>query len=65
MEEPEGEDAFVGNMRGWMRPNMPTADFLRRISEEGVTHHSALVYDTTPEAVAYFGRLLGLPVICL
>lgn len=65
MEEPKGEDAFVGRMRGWMRPPMPTADFLRRISEEGVTHHSALVYDTTPEAIAYFGRLLGLPVIRL
>ena len=59
----EGEDSFVDSMRGWMRPEMPVSDFLEKISEAGVTHHSALVYDATPEQLAFFGRLLGLKVI--
>lgn len=65
MEKPPCEDQFVDSMRGWMRPEMPIADFLEKISTAGVTHHSILVYDATPEQIAFFGRLLGLEVICL
>ena len=65
MEEPVGEDKFTSSIRGWMRPEMPIADFLEKISMVGVTHHSMLVYDATPEQIAFFGRLLGLEIIRL
>ena len=61
----DGEDRFVSSIRGWMRPAMPISDFLEKISEAGVTHHSALVYEATPEQLAFFGRLLGLEVISI
>ncbi len=57
------EDNFKGNVRGWMKPEMPITDFLEKISIEGVTHHSMLVYDATPEQIDFFGRLLGLRVV--
>lgn len=60
MEHPAGEDAFAGKIRGWMRPKMPLGRFLEGLSAVGATHHSILVYDTTVDALAYFGRLCGL-----
>ena len=58
------EDNFVGTVRGWMRPEMPVADFLEKISAAGVTHHSCLVYGATVSEVEYFAKLLGLcPVV--
>jgi len=65
MEGSDGEDRFADRIRGWMRPEIPVSAFLEKISEVGVTHHSALVYEATPEQLAFFGRLLGLEVICI
>ena len=62
MESPAGEDRFAGNMRGWMKPEIPVAEFLEELTAAGATHHSVLVYDVSWEAIAYFGRLLGLEV---
>lgn len=62
--EPE-KDAFAGEVRGWLKPSMPVADFLEAISLAGVTHHSSLVYGATLEQLAYFGEILGLSVIKL
>lgn len=53
-------DNFASRVRGWMKPHMPVADFLETISRAGVTHHSALVYDATPEQIGYFAALLGI-----
>jgi len=63
MKEPEGVDNFGGKVRGWMKPSMPITEFLEKISIAGVTHHSVLIYDATPEQIDFFGRLLGLEVV--
>lgn len=60
MMENVEHDNFEPRVRGWMKPHMPVAEFLETISRAGVTHHSALVYDATPEQIAYFADLLGL-----
>lgn len=58
-------DNFKGNIRGWIKPKMPLSQFLEKISYAGATHHSIIVYDTTIEALSYFGSLCGLNVITL
>ena len=63
MEAPAGEDRFAGNVRGWMKPAVPVAEFLEKLTRAGATHHSALVYDVSPEALSHFGELLGLDVV--
>lgn len=55
-------DAFAGTVRGWMKPPVPVAEFLEKISTCGVTHHSTLVYGARTEEIEFFGRLLGLKV---
>ena len=47
-------------MCGCLKPRIPVADFLETISRAGVTHHSALIYDATPEQIGYFASLLGI-----
>lgn len=54
------EDNFEGRVRGWMKPHIPVAEFLESISRAGATHHSALIYDATPEQLAFFAQLCGL-----
>lgn len=56
----EGTDNFRKSIRGWMKPTMPIAEFLEKISLEGVTHHSALVYGVTPEELEFFAQCLGI-----
>lgn len=57
------KDGFVGTVRGWMKPPVPVADFLTAISNEGVTHHSSLVYGAELDEIAFFAKLLGLEVV--
>ena len=59
------EDRFTGVVRGWMKPEMPIARFLEKISEAGVTHHSSLIYGARPEEVAFFAKLVGLETVIL
>ena len=42
-----------------MRPQV----LLDALTRAGATHHSALVYDVSPEALSHFGELLGLDVV--
>ena len=56
-------DNFKGTVRGWMKPKMPLGDFLAKISQAGVTHHSSLVYNATLEELEFFGKTLGLNVV--
>ena len=53
----------VNDVRGWMKPAVPVAEFLEKLTRAGATHHSALVYDASPEALSHFGELLGLDVV--
>ncbi len=61
----ETTDHFKGNIRGWLKPEMRTDEFLEKISYAGATHHSVLVYDARPEEIAFFGKILGLKVVGL
>ncbi len=66
MEAPEYQnDRFKHTVRGWMRPKIDIALFLEKLSLEGATHHSILVYDAQIEQLSYFGKLLGMDVIIL
>ena len=60
-------DHFTGSMRGWMRPGngMSTAEFLKTLSVNGATHHSAFVYGATADELAFFGRLLAMKTVIL
>ncbi len=47
---------------GWMKTNLPLTDFLKKYSQIGGTHHSALVYDIDAEDIAAFGSIMGFHV---
>lgn len=59
------EDNFPGTVRGWMKPHMPLSEFLEKISEAGVTHHSSLVYGATAGELKFFAELLGLKTVII
>lgn len=54
---------FDDSMRGWFVPPVPVPKFLEKLSENGATHHSFIVYDTDIKALEYFGELLNLKVV--
>ncbi len=58
----ERTDNFKKNIRGWLDFRMPVGTLLEKISIAGATHHSILVYDTTPEEMKFFAKLTGLKV---
>ena len=56
-------DANMRNrIRAWIRPNRPLGEFLEAYSRLGGTHHSALVYGKSCEALQAFGAFAGLPI---
>ena len=61
----ETTDNFAGSMRGWIKPTIPVTDFLEKISEEGVTHHSAMVYGATVEELKFFAECLNIPTVVI
>lgn len=58
----ENDENFSAAIRGWFKPNTSTADFLKKLSLHGATHHSMLVYDIKPEQILFFGKLLNMKV---
>jgi L-arabinose isomerase len=59
-----GEDRMTDLVRGWLKPELPLADFLECYSVEGGTHHSAIVYGDVAEDMVRFAELMGWdPVI--
>lgn len=59
-------DNFSTSMRGWMRPETgTTAEFLKKHSIHGATHHSIFVYGATIEEMEFFGRLLSMKVVVI
>lgn len=61
----ETTDNFERSMRGWLKPTIPVTDFLEKISDAGVTHHSALVYGATTEELKFFAECLGVEAIVI
>ena len=61
-----GNDSFSQAIRGWFKPkNASVSDFLEALSENGGTHHSFIVYDTSVKAMKYFGKLLDLKTVVI
>lgn len=59
-------DSFSQAIRGWFKPkNTSVPDFLEALSENGGTHHSFIVYDTSVKAMKYFGKLLNLKTVVI
>ncbi|MBQ7248207.1 MAG: hypothetical protein IJS22_08990 [Lachnospiraceae bacterium] len=60
-------DNFPASIRGWMKPEKAasTAEFLKELSMNGATHHSAFVYGTTVDELRFFGALLGLETVVI
>lgn len=50
-------------IRGWMKPQMPIPDFLKKYSEAGGTHHSALVYGQPVEELRTFGKIMNWKIV--
>ena len=59
-------DVFTQSIRGWFKPKKGNiAEFLESLSENGGTHHSFIVYDTSIKAMKYFGKLLNLKTVVI
>ena len=61
LREP-GNTRFAGNIRGWMRPDIPLKEFLQNFSRLGGTHHSALIYTEERDIIKTFGEMTGWEV---
>lgn len=60
----ESKSVLMGDgIRGWMKPEMSISEFLKRYSEVGGTHHSAIVYGRPIDELRSFGRIMGWKVI--
>jgi L-arabinose isomerase len=57
------DPAMRDGVRAWVRPPGEVASFLEAYSRAGGTHHSALVLGEYADAVAAFGRMVGLDVV--
>jgi len=58
-------EAVQSMIRGWMKPDRSVAEFLEAYSRCGGTHHSALVYGRSLEAIGAFAELAGLEYCAL
>ena len=54
--------AYAELNQGWIKPNMPLRQFLKKYSELGGTHHSAMVYNGNIDTIATFGKMMGFEV---
>ena len=57
------DPAMRDGVRIWVRPKGGVAPFLEAYSRAGGTHHSALVLGDHAEALAAFGRMIGVNVV--
>ena len=61
-EDQSLDPAMRNVVRTWVRPRGKVTAFLEAYSRAGGTHHSALVLGDRADAVACFGRMMGLEV---
>lgn len=64
-EDDSLDPAMRDVVRAWVRPPGRVGEFLEAYSHAGGTHHSALVLGERTEAVAAFGRMIGVEVVSL
>ena len=58
-------DKFDGSMRGWMKTETASAEFLKKLSQNGSTHHSIFVYGASVEEMLHFGEILGIETVII
>jgi L-arabinose isomerase len=58
MVEEKDKSIMQGKVRGWFKPRIPLSDFLKRYSEEGGTHHIAIVYGDPVDTLKTFARIM-------
>lgn len=56
----EGPNKMDKAVNGWFKPDIPLENFLERLSEQGGTHHSVLVYGDEIESLSLFADFLGV-----
>ena len=60
-----GEDNMPRTIRGWFEPGMPVADFLKRYSQAGGTHHGAIIYGDARAELEAFAGAMGWKAVCI
>ncbi len=58
-------DKFEGSMRGWMKTECDSAEFLKNLSINGATHHSIFVYGMTQAELLHFSELLDIKTVII
>lgn len=56
-------DNFSDSMRGWMKTKIDSAEFLKKLSKNGATHHSIFIYGASVEEMQHFGKLLNIETV--
>lgn len=59
----DGKDNMSDSIHGWLRPCTSVADFLKKYSLAGGTHHAAVVYGDVIDGMETFGKLMGWKVV--
>ncbi|MEN8255654.1 MAG: hypothetical protein ABFR33_09315, partial [Verrucomicrobiota bacterium] len=54
-----GEEKINSGIRGWIRPQMPVSDFLKKYSLAGGTHHKVLCYHAERELFETFAETMN------
>lgn len=62
LQEKEDNNNFKLKVRGWMKPQCNISDFLEKLSYNGATHHSILIYGEQTENLIFFSKLLGTAI---
>ena len=58
-------DNFPMSVRGWMKLPTSCGEFLEKVSENGATHHSVVVYGTTAKELEYFAKLINVETVVI
>lgn len=53
-----GENRMADAVNGWFKPDVPLERFLEQYSQNGATHHSALIYGNVLEQLLFLGDIL-------
>lgn len=53
-----GENRMADAVNGWFKPDVPLERFLEQYSQNGATHHSALIYGNVLEQLLFLGEIL-------
>jgi hypothetical protein len=59
MQATRGREKIDSGIRGWLKPPLPVAAFLKHYSLYGGTHHKVLCYGMDPSSAEAFARGMG------